>query len=451
MNDIVKIVIQRKSIRTYTDEPLSNEVRSQIEEYFTKLDNPWGVKINYTLIDTKGENTNGKLGTYGVIRNASSFIAATLFDEEFALEALGFELEVLILYLTSLGIGTCWLGGTFNRGEFAKEAKLTEGQIIPIITPIGYPAKKTSLTDKLMRKMSKGDSRKEWNELFFLQDFSNILTKKEAGIYREALEMVRLAPSASNKQPWRIIKETNIYHFFEYSTPGYSKAFNYDIQRIDMGIAAAHFQLTIKEKKIKGEFAVLEQQISAPENTYYRFSWIGERSEELVMGELKEIYLAGGCFWGTQKYLSLINGVISSEVGYANGNTSNPSYQDVCYRNTGHTETVKLVYDSNIIPLASVLKLFYDVINPVSVNKQGNDVGSQYRSGIYYVDEKDKDVILESIAELQEQYTEKIAIEVLALENYTKAEEAHQDYLNKNPGGYCHIGPDSFEKVRKMN
>ncbi len=451
MNNIVKLVIQRKSIRTYTSKPLSNEIKSQIEEYFTKLDNPWGVKINYTLIETKGANTNEKLGTYGVIRNASSFIAATLFDSEFALEALGFELEVLILYLTGLGIGTCWLGGTFNRGEFAKEAKLKEGQIIPIITPIGYPAKKTSLTDKLMRKMSKGDSRKEWNQLFFLQDFSTELTKKEAGFYSDALEMVRLAPSASNKQPWRIIKETNTYHFFEYSTPGYSKTFNYDIQRIDMGIAAAHFQLTIKDKAVKGEFAVLEQQIIAPENTHYKFSWIGEREGEVIMGELKEIYLAGGCFWGTEKYLSLVNGVISTEVGYANGNTIDPTYNDVCHMNTGHTETVKVVYDSQVISLTDILLLFYDVIDPTSIDRQGNDVGSQYRSGIYYTDESDKEIIFDSIAQLRKEYKAPVVIEVLPLSNYTKAEEYHQKYLEKNPKGYCHIGEDKFKNAKERN
>ncbi|MDD2371228.1 MAG: peptide-methionine (S)-S-oxide reductase MsrA [Firmicutes bacterium] len=169
------------------------------------------------------------------------------------------------------------------------------------------------------------------------------------------------------------------------------------------------------------------------------------------MEEVKEIYLAGGCFWGTEKYLSLIKGVISTEVGYVNGKTKNPTYQDVCYNNTGHTEGVKVVYNPSIISLSEILELYYDVINPVSINRQGNDVGSQYRSGIYYMDESDRDEIMASIKELQTKYEEKIAVEVLPLSNYTTAEEYHQKYLDKNPGGYCHIGPDKFEKAKETN
>ena len=110
--------------------------------------------------------------------------------------------------------------------------------------------------------------------------------------------------------------------------------------------------------------------------------------------KLKEIYLAGGCFWGTEKYLSLVDGIEKTEVGYANGNTENPSYEDVCYRDTGHAEAVKVLYDPYKIRLEFILKLFYDVIDPTSVNRQGNDVGTQYRTGIYYVDEKDKDILM---------------------------------------------------------
>ncbi len=164
---------------------------------------------------------------------------------------------------------------------------------------------------------------------------------------------------------------------------------------------------------------------------------------------VKEIYLAGGCFWGTEKYLSLVNGIVSTEVGYANGNTENPSYEDVCYRKTGHAETVKVLYDPNIVSLEYILKLYYDVINPLSINRQGNDIGTQYRTGIYYTDSKDKDIILESIKELQKKYDKPIAIEVIALDNYFRAEEYHQKYLDKNPSGYCHIGRDKFEKAEK--
>lgn len=162
----------------------------------------------------------------------------------------------------------------------------------------------------------------------------------------------------------------------------------------------------------------------------------------------KEIYLAGGCFWGTEKYLSGIQGVLSTSVGYANGNTENPTYQEVCHNNTGHAETVRVVYDSDKIDLAFILNLYYDVINPTSVNKQGADEGSQYRTGIYYVSEEDLPVIKASIIELQKKYEKPVAIEVLPLRNYYLAEEYHQKYLDKNPAGYCHIGTDKFEKAK---
>lgn len=163
----------------------------------------------------------------------------------------------------------------------------------------------------------------------------------------------------------------------------------------------------------------------------------------------KEIYLAGGCFWGTEKYLQSVQGVISTSVGYANGNTQNPTYQEVCHNNTGHAETVHVVYDSEKIDLTFILELYYDVINPTSVNKQGADVGSQYRTGIYYVDQEDLPVIRESLQKLQEKYDKPVAIEAEPLKNYYLAEEYHQKYLDKNPTGYCHIRPDKFEKARR--
>ncbi len=162
----------------------------------------------------------------------------------------------------------------------------------------------------------------------------------------------------------------------------------------------------------------------------------------------KEIYLAGGCFWGTEKYISNIPGVLSTEVGYANGHTVNPTYEEVCYNDTGHAETVKVEYENDKIGLPYLLELYYDVINPVSINRQGGDIGSQYRTGIYFVDASDEAVIHNSINELQKKYEEKIAIEVKPLANYFKAEEYHQKYLDKNPGGYCHIGMDKFKKAK---
>ncbi len=163
---------------------------------------------------------------------------------------------------------------------------------------------------------------------------------------------------------------------------------------------------------------------------------------------LKEIYLAGGCFWGTEKYLSNINGIVKTDVGYANGNTENPTYQQVCHNNTGHAETVRVFYDPKIVRLEFILTLYYDVIDPTSFNRQGGDIGSQYRTGIYYVDDQDLPAIQASIKELQTHYEKPIAIEVLPLSNYYIAEEYHQKYLDKNPSGYCHIRREKFDQAK---
>ena len=162
----------------------------------------------------------------------------------------------------------------------------------------------------------------------------------------------------------------------------------------------------------------------------------------------KEIYLAGGCFWGLEKYIGGIPGVIRTEAGYANGKTEEPTYEDVCHRDTGHSETVRVEYDSSQISLQGLLSLFYKVIDPTSLNRQGNDVGSQYRTGIYYTDLEDLPSIRKSIDLLQKEHKNPIAIEIKPLLNYHTAEVYHQKYLDKNPGGYCHIHPEYFEMAK---
>lgn len=162
----------------------------------------------------------------------------------------------------------------------------------------------------------------------------------------------------------------------------------------------------------------------------------------------REIYLAGGCFWGVEKYLSLLEGVIATEVGYANGDTENPSYEEVCRCGTGHAETVLVRYDTHKIGLDFLLEQFYDIIDPTSLNKQGADVGTQYRTGIYFTDQADLPIIKRSLDKLQSKHSSVLAIELKALENYYPAEAYHQKYLQKNPGGYCHIGKQKFERAR---
>lgn len=165
----------------------------------------------------------------------------------------------------------------------------------------------------------------------------------------------------------------------------------------------------------------------------------------------KTIYLAGGCFWGVQAYMKKLPGVLETETGYANGKTERPAYEEVCKNDTGHAETVRVVYDPDILPLGILLKAFFKVVDPTQLNRQGGDVGIQYRNGVFYAEAEDKAVIEEMIAYLQTKYQEEVVTEVKPLENFYPAEEYHQYYLDKNPTGYCHINLFDAEEFIREN
>ena len=165
----------------------------------------------------------------------------------------------------------------------------------------------------------------------------------------------------------------------------------------------------------------------------------------------KEIYFAGGCFWGTEHFLKQIRGVVATEVGYANGNIANPTYKQVCQGNTQFAETVKVVYSPTEVSLSQLIELYLKTIDPTSLNKQGNDKGSQYRTGIYYTDKTDATTIKAHLLALAKEYSKPIVVENLPLKNFYPAEDYHQDYLDKNPHGYCHLSPALFEMARKAN
>ncbi len=161
-----------------------------------------------------------------------------------------------------------------------------------------------------------------------------------------------------------------------------------------------------------------------------------------------EIYFAGGCFWGLEKYFQQIHGILSTDVGYANGTIEAPSYKEVCTGTTGFAETVHVVYDRDLAPLPFLLRLFFKAIDPTSLNRQGGDAGSQYRTGVFYVDAHDRSTIRDALVELSRSYEAPIVVECLPLSNYYSAEEYHQRYLDKNPGGYCHLGSADFAFAR---
>lgn len=269
------VVSNRKSVRTFLKKNLSQTVIDDLNRYISALDNPFSVKVRFELILAQSLPDTVSLGTYGMIKGASDFIGVTVENTDMCLEAVGYEFEKLILYAASKGLGTCWLGGTFNKHEFAKTMEIGGNELFPAVSPIGYSAEKKRVGEKLVRLKVNADRRKPWSELFFADDFSKAITPAGAGDYASALEMVRLAPSASNKQPWRIVKNETGCHFYEFKLPGYSDRFTYDIQRIDMGIAACHFHLASIENNLSGSFIKQSSPISVlPENYYYAFTWI---------------------------------------------------------------------------------------------------------------------------------------------------------------------------------
>lgn len=169
--------------------------------------------------------------------------------------------------------------------------------------------------------------------------------------------------------------------------------------------------------------------------------------KETPMSDERQIFFAGGCFWGVQEYFSRIPGVIATETGYAQSDKPSPSYREVCSGGTGAAETVKVVYDPKKVALATLVRQFFKIIDPLSLNRQGNDVGTQYRTGIYYANPADLPELDALLREERQKYSSPLAVVVEQLRNFYPAEDYHQDYLKKNPGGYCHI---SFDSLRDL-
>lgn len=196
-----------------------------------------------------------------------------------------------------------------------------------------------------------------------------------------------------------------------------------------------------------------EADLNAAEHTFYQ----PKTNQESIPVDARTIYLAGGCFWGVEAYFERIDGVLDAVSGYANGRTENPSYEDVVYRNTGHAETVKVVYNPDKLSLDDILQYYFRIIDPTSLNKQGNDRGVQYRTGVYTTDTAEQAVVAAALTQLQERYKRPVVVENTALEHFYEAEQYHQDYLMKNPNGYCHVDlskadeplPGKAEQVEK--
>ncbi len=261
MKELSEFIKKRISCRTYADRPLEDKVMSELSGHISAAHiGPFGNQPNFKLINMNVITPQEwkKMGTYGVIKNARYFLIGTIKNTPLAMEDYGYCKEILILNATALGLGTCWMGGTFQASGFAQAACVREGETLPTVSPIGYPAEAKSLTENIMRRIAGADHRKPWPELFFANDFSKPLTQAQAGKYRDALENLRLAPSASNKQPWRILLNSaeNIFHFYLDRAPSYKLLQLVSLQDIDMGIAMSHFEITAREQGLSGKWQV---------------------------------------------------------------------------------------------------------------------------------------------------------------------------------------------------
>ena len=176
-----------------------------------------------------------------------------------------------------------------------------------------------------------------------------------------------------------------------------------------------------------------------------------QKETDMEGKNIKEIYFAGGCFWGTEHLFQLIRGVVGTEVGYANGKIDNPTYEQVVSHTTGFTEAVKVKYDADEVNLPLLIEVFFKSIDPTTLNRQGNDIGDNYRTGIYTTDAAAEEIVKTEVAKLAKNYDKPVVVETIPLQNFYKAEDYHQDYLVKNPGGYCHIPLSVFEEAKKAN
>jgi len=262
MTSMLEAIHRRQSVRTYLEQDIEPHKLENIEEIISSPEfkrGPFGNEVNFVLFDMANlsEKEAKRLGTYGIIKGARYYIAGSMQEAEGIEEDFGYCMEKVILELTRMGLGTCWLAGTFRRKNFAARLGLQEGEILPAITPFGYPRDDRSIIEKTMRFFAKSRERKPWGEMFFVGDTSTSLDEKNAGYYAPVLEAVRVGPSASNKQPWVIIKEMNEekFHLYLRRTPGYIvRLGKIKLQNLDLGIAMCHFELAAAEKKLPGQW-----------------------------------------------------------------------------------------------------------------------------------------------------------------------------------------------------
>ena len=264
MKRIAEHIQARRSVRTFDGQALVAEDRNLLSSFIETIENPWHIPVAFKMLDAKEYGL-----TCPVVVGTDLYVGGKIKNIPNASAAFGYSFEMLVLKAQSMGIGTVWLGGTMNRAAFEQAMELAEDEIMPCASPLGYPAKKMSLRESMMRKGVKADERLPFEELFFDGSFDVPLTKEKAGVLAESLEMVRLSPSAVNKQPWRVIVSDNAAHFYLKRSKGFGHEGKLDMQMIDMGIALCHFALTTAECDIPVQFVQNKPTLTLPADMEY--------------------------------------------------------------------------------------------------------------------------------------------------------------------------------------
>ncbi|WP_245805877.1 nitroreductase family protein [Bacillus alkalicellulosilyticus] len=272
---ILETMRQRKSKRTFEVKEITQGDLEILKELVVKESGSHG-RIELIEVTNNVTDKGIKLGTYGIIKNPQAYLVGISKNDTPSIVGLGYHFQKIVLKAVEMGLGTCWMGGTFSRNSFSKEILMKDDEFIPCISPLGYPRDKKGVIDKTMSFIAKSANRKEWDQLFFENTFERTLTKSASGKFETALEMVRIGPSASNKQPWRILlsEDQTHLHFYIEHTPNYSRGFGYDMQLLDMGIAKCQFELACNEVGMDGEWMETEPRLSLPSKNYeYICSW----------------------------------------------------------------------------------------------------------------------------------------------------------------------------------
>ena len=286
MNSPATDLIRRRfSCRRHPERAIQDETKHKLQACLNELKiGPFGAAVRFLLL-TATERDRQELkgvGTYGVIKNAAGFIVGAVGPGPKNLEDFGYLMERAILCATDLDLGTCWLGGSFTKSGFAKKIAATATEIVPAVASIGYVAE-TGKAEDWIRRRADGEHRLPAEQLFFEESFGNPIRAEDIGAAAVALDMVRWAPSASNKQPWRIVHAGERWHFYLRRTPGYAQDSLIgkllgvaDVQRVDMGIALCHFELTMRELGLPGGWIIREPALAKPDrHTEYVASWAG--------------------------------------------------------------------------------------------------------------------------------------------------------------------------------